>query len=369
VSIVGLFAFRIWYFSSLFPQPVYAKSSGLSWHSLKMGVEYVLEQVLMSPSLAIFAGVAAVGVGFAVLSFFRQSSIQPYGLLSLSFLGSYVLFVCLTGGDWMEGGRFLVPILPVVAVFVSTLAHSIFKARNMARLILGALFILQVYAVITMAMNESTGMPLWKAVNQKEVFAVEYGAGDYTWFERANRVHMRDIPLIHHLDGIVQQLIEHKKGTVYMLSIQMGMVPYYIVRKHFGMIRTIDMKSLTDRILTDCDVSLDIARGQLGLEISYDHFFNSMDNIDGCPGMHEPDLIYELDRENFLDEIRASGYTVIYHQKGEITSHSNWIPGGVVGADQFIAVRDDLLDGIINKFGEVTKVNLNFHTLQKKGGE
>ncbi|UCE99636.1 MAG: hypothetical protein JSV82_00790 [Planctomycetota bacterium] len=356
-----VFAFRIWYFNSLFPQPVSAKSEGVSWMVFKSGAHYFLEQTLMSPSMAIIALVTTCGVGYAIQKQCTENRISPYILLSLLFLGTYISFIFFSGGDWMEGGRFLVHMLPVAVMFIPFLLNSLIKSRLVLRGTILLLFAVQMQAIVNFAKTQSTGMPVWDGFDHYKSFALEYRASDFSWFERTNRVNMRDIPAVYQLNHIVERLLAYKNDEVHIMSMQMGMVAYYIVKKHFGRVRTVDMRGLTDRIFTGCDITSNLPRSQKGLDLTYQYYFTNREAIEKKSGLDGPDIIFDL----FGDLIRPQtvvdyGYRILYVQIGKVHSNSKWLPGRSIFATQFIAVRNDLEVAL----ADFKRTKLSFQQLQ-----
>lgn len=123
------------------------------------------------------------------------------------------------------------------------------------------LLAVQVETLLHLAAHESTGMPAWS----KTYLLSKYDASTFTWFERMNRVNIRDIPTIYWLNHFVERVSDYKGGRVYIMSGQMGMVPYHVTRKHFSRVQWIDVRGLTDRAFTSCPATARRPRDSGGL--------------------------------------------------------------------------------------------------------
>jgi len=81
------------------------------------------------------------------------------------------------------------------------------------------------------------------------------------------------------LDKIVTRLSAQQQQPLTLLSIQMGMIPYYLTVKHFGQIEFIDMRALTTQHFTQCALTRDLPKRKFGIELSYEYFFSEFDDI------------------------------------------------------------------------------------------
>jgi hypothetical protein len=141
------------YFDAAVPRPVAAKVGGLR---VGEGLHYLRLwwwHWWMLPLL-----VAAI-VGVAVLVRRRQW----FASMLILLLAGYAGFVVFTGGDWMEAGRFLVPIAPLVAI-LSAVALGQISADVLRRGAVAVLLATQLVGVWWVATNWSTGRPAWSEV-------------------------------------------------------------------------------------------------------------------------------------------------------------------------------------------------------------
>ena len=135
VLMTAIFAVKMAYFGGWLPQPVAAKLGGDSLLSgVGEGVEYVITALLPPPlSLLPFFSIAGA-VYFARKLALDEPEFTGGLLLSLYTL-AYIAFILLVGGDWMEGSRFIVPVIPALALLAVVIIPHI-KLRD-----------LQVYAI------------------------------------------------------------------------------------------------------------------------------------------------------------------------------------------------------------------------------
>lgn len=102
-----LFLWRYWYYGQLLPNSVVAKSGGdLIYRS--RGAWYLLS------GLSVILGVAAVGV-IGIPAMWKRGMAWRVPLL---VVGSSALFILFSGGDWMPGFRFFVPVIPLMMLIV-----------------------------------------------------------------------------------------------------------------------------------------------------------------------------------------------------------------------------------------------------------
>jgi hypothetical protein len=210
-------------------------------------------------------------------------------------------------------------------------------------LTIGLLIILQLIGVTRLAARDSTGMVAWNWKEYQEGFLPETAPSAFSWFEEHNRVHMRDIPTIQYLEQVVERVVV-RTGTANIMSIQMGMVSYHLVKQYHGRVDVTDLRGLTDDRIADCSVFHDLPRRTTGIQIKYQYFFDHQQRIAENCGIRAPDIIFDLlgRDDGRIDRVRRNGYTVVYTQDGSI-SVPGLFDGNDVSGRQFIAVRSDLL--------------------------
>lgn len=102
----GLFWIWRWqYYGSFFPNTFYMKTGG-GGYQIMAGIFYLLDYILSQGGFFPF-----------LLFYFFKWNYGNYGhWVLLSQIGLYVVFIILSGGDWMPLHRFLVPLLPLLAI-------------------------------------------------------------------------------------------------------------------------------------------------------------------------------------------------------------------------------------------------------------
>ena len=338
--VAGIFLWRWHSFGSFFPQPVSAKSGSLSAHTVKAGLRYYRKHILLEPGVALFAIATLAGISATLRKIFAKKITNAYLLFALLFFGSYSAFVLLAGGDWMEAGRFFVPLLPFAALFVA-IALSKFSP-NRVRVAVPILVVAQLGAIYRVAAHDSTAVPLWASVTTAP-YAAETRSPGFSWFERANRPNLRDIPTVRRLNALVRQLRAARPDAqpVRMMSAQLGMVAYYVVRENFGHVEILDRRGLVDRRFSSCPLLAKLDRTAGGLQLDYAYYFAHRAELERECAIARPDIIFDIG-----DAPTMSDYTVVYTQTGTIQTDSKFLPGNAFRATQFIAVRNDWLPAL-----------------------
>ncbi|MBV9659497.1 MAG: hypothetical protein JO295_15470, partial [Verrucomicrobia bacterium] len=292
-----LFVWRWHTFGSLFPQPVNAKSGSFSARTVRAGLRYFRSHLIREPGAGIFAATALAGAALALWQTLRSPRLDARLLLGVLFLAADAAFVLLAGGDWMEAARFFVPLVPVAAVLAAYALWHLWQCRPpLAIGVAGLLAIAQALTIFHVAARRSTGRPLWASV-VTEPYATEARAGDFSWFERANRVNLRDIPTIRRLDAIVTQLRPAKASTgepVRIMSAQLGMVAYHVVGRHYGHVEILDRRGLVDRRFTGCKLLARLPRTAGGLQLDYRYYFAHRAELEAECRLPRPDIIFDI---------------------------------------------------------------------------
>jgi hypothetical protein len=109
--ILGATLFRWFYFGELLPNTVAAKVGGGVGGTLLRGLHYVFAN-----TNGLYAATVLFGAFALVLA--RRSHGVDFTIpaLALTAAAMQYVFVLLVGGDWMPGGRFLVPAVPLLAL-------------------------------------------------------------------------------------------------------------------------------------------------------------------------------------------------------------------------------------------------------------
>jgi hypothetical protein len=321
-GVVGVVVlFRLAYFGDFVPQPVHAKVNGLSPGD---GLQYVHDW-LLAPGVLVLPIVAAG----ALLQRRCQRSILE--LVAWLMAACQLGFVIFAGGDWMEAGRMFVPFLAVAAVLA-----AVTVARTERRALLAsAVIAIELVGVVVVARSDSTGKPLWASAGDGGDPA---RAAALPFFERVNRIHLRDGIFVSHVEDVVKRLHEATGNRISVSSGQAGMVPYYLVDTVGSDARFIDRGDLSGDAFARCsegEVPFPMGEGKV---MPYNFWFS---HLDEC-GVPKPDVIYELGTKP--STAVYSGYTTVYQAPlRKLYADSIDLPGTAVGNGQYIAVRNDLL--------------------------
>jgi hypothetical protein len=116
VSATGLVVFRLAYYGQLVPNTFYAKHLG----PVAAAVDGLLYLASSQPLSGVVVGVLIpVLEGWLIwIGVRRFIRVRPGMGFALGIVVAQVLFIFESGGDWMKGGRFLVPAIPALTVLV-----------------------------------------------------------------------------------------------------------------------------------------------------------------------------------------------------------------------------------------------------------
>jgi hypothetical protein len=335
----AILVFRVVYFGDVFPQPVRAKVGGPSLDVIKRGVSYLIAHAWARVDGALWI-LALPASAYILLRGRDDEHVHLPETLAASFVGAHLTFVAISGGDFMEVGRFLVQGLPAAIVvglaFVGR-AAPVGVLRTAAAIVVG----LNLLGTALTARNESVGSPLWARDHLNSLPRQQ----PLPWFDRMNRNLYAEELLVVPLDTIVQRLQQQKRGTISIMTGNMGVVPYRISSKHFGVVRFIDLVGLASRDFVECPVSSGLRRTRFGLNMTYPFFFDHRRELADTCGLGDPDILVTVDGPYYGNSkrIEANGYSIAYYQKVRVTSGSGYLRGGDVDVKELIAVRNDIM--------------------------
>jgi hypothetical protein len=325
-------ALKISMFGDIFSQPVRAKTSGLSLAASVEGFQY-LTATLFSPSMVGITLTFVAGCALYGYSFFWKKYNNPFLLNSILLIGIYFVFIIYSGGDWMEGGRFVTHVIPLMCIF-SGFALSKIGSKPYFYVTLLLLFTFQMVGLVQFTNMQSTAIPIWRTISIPNTDTT-----NYFWFEKHNAIALRDMPTISALDTIIQKTILAKKAPVIIMSGQMGMVAFYSAQKYGAQVYWIDRKGLIDKTFTSCSVSNQWEREATGrMNFSYYTIMNNLKELQGKCAVPTPDIIFDLDYS--MNQVEKLGFQVVYTQTGSITAGININFSNQVSAGQFIAVNE-----------------------------
>ncbi|MEM0998561.1 MAG: hypothetical protein AAGN35_15995 [Bacteroidota bacterium] len=317
-------------FGALVPHPVLAKAGSWGLGKVYRGAAYWFWQMWRHPEFLVLNLLFLAGIIAAM----RRRALEKLWL-PLALLLSAGAFVVFSGGDWMENGRFVVPMMPLFIVL--TLALWERGGRRGVRWIPILFFLVEGFGLVHTARFHSTGQPLGYTTGRAK------GGAGYSFFETANRIHMRDLLVCRALERTVGNIYREKQAPVTLLSQQAGMVIFHTAQAHFGRIDFMDLVALSTHDFLVCPVTRKRGATYGGLNMDLFYLFADRERLAAECDFVLPDIIFDLDNERREKELllTANGYTLIYRQTGELRSWLPALPGLYVGAGQFIAVRDE----------------------------
>jgi len=337
---LAVIIFRKVYFSSYFPQPVTAKLNPgrqlLSGRDLESCVHYFQKTISLDWSIVLLSGISTICVCYMIWRQIGKNRSNAHTGLLLSFLLAGLGFIFFSTGDWMEGGRFFVHVLPLAVFSVPFSLFYLKINKKWFTVIFSLLIIVQGRSVYTFAKNKSLSVPVWEKLSVPG----KYHTSSRFWFETRNLVHARDIPLSFHLEKTISRCLAVKQDTLIILTGQMGMTAFHITQQFPHQIRFMDHFALTESGFTDCSKTNGLYRNRTGLRLTYDQIFNIIRHPCKTCEFKKPDIIYDLEKPGRISSIQHNGFTVVFHQKGNISFHPSWHSEP---ANAFIAVNNDLL--------------------------
>ena len=252
-------------------------------------------------------------------------------------MSTQMRFVCTSGGDWMEGGRLIVPILPALVVcwFLAT-------ERSARRVAVLALVSANLAGSLWFAHRYSSSSVL----GDSSYRVARTDLRGYSPFEIINRVHYRDAVFLDAASRVVRRYLEVVAGRpLTVMSPQAGMVSYHLFTDHPGRLRFIDGHGLASPEFTDCPVTSGWARTQFGVGFRYDLYFSLRGRMESDCGVPGPDVVFDIDDQagTAAGYVARNGYHVVYRQSGGLPGAPPF-SGGDVPLDQYLAVSDRLFD-------------------------
>jgi hypothetical protein len=362
--VLSLFSVRYFTFGHFFPLPVSAKSSSFSAEQATNGLRYIYG-LLRSPS-GLETGITPIGL-FGITAFFcslfhayrnifqyREDTQSLVFTLSICFSLSYISFIVLSGGDWMEAGRFIVPMVPIASVFVVSTIYIYFMSWS-KYIVLFGIFMLTLSTNVNIVENQSTGVSnLHRESYRKDLKnaltnrKIPYDT--YSWFEKYNKVHARDLVSIQKLSSIIRS--HSKSDGLNILSGQMGIVMYHLNKKYRENIEVIDNYNLTTNKISKCAPE-DVNVGRSGSHVRILEIINNIGYYEDRCNIDKPDIIYHLQGE-YDELLRDRGYIDIYRQEGYMSLEHEYMEGSTVTSDQFIMISKSLYKQI----GDVKNDNI-----------
>jgi hypothetical protein len=323
-ALVVVTLFRLWYFSTTLPQPAWAKAHGLQ---VDRGVVYVLTTFDRVSTIAylVMGGIALVGA-FLLFSYGSFA-----GILAATTASCLVFFVVLTGGDWMQGGRFLVTTVPLLAALA---AVPIARMQH-HRVATVSLVALNCLGLLLFVHTDSDGTPAWASVRTPTLDYRARSSIARSWPESRSRGVRRDLQTVPVMLDTIAALHASGVKRVTIGTGQNGVVMFYAFERFKNGVRLIDRDSLATH---DFDHCTDVQhRGVYGTRIRYRDWFA---NAARC-GVEEPDLVFDLGVKERIAGLE--GYETVYQQLGQVCVRPAIGDPRPKDNTEFIAIRRDLV--------------------------
>ncbi|HQQ63436.1 MAG TPA: sulfatase-like hydrolase/transferase [Pseudomonadales bacterium] len=334
-AIVVVSLWRHFYFGAWFPQPVFAKSLPLNGQTLLKGYAYLLSGGQSLTTLVLCAGgLLALLLALCLRRHPHRSAIITAATLAFAQMA----FVFTAGGDWMEAGRFLVPVLPALLIAIALLLSP---WRWLHALLITALFAVSLYDSFKFVQTTSSGFPLWERQQKRDAYLpVQTFNIPYSNTELQTKDALRDVPQLEALAATIGKM-SGMTDRIQIASIQMGFIPYHLSETYPGILHFLDLRALATSDLTRCPVTAAIAHSDTGLKLTYNDFFALLPQLQARCGIAKPDIIYDMGYAGRKDVLLQNGYRFIYKEvrlvKGDFSQRS-------IGSDLFIAVRQELVE-------------------------
>jgi hypothetical protein len=331
-AVTAIFLARLLAFGQIFPQPVVAKTNGLSLTALMSGLTYLAQELVSFPFIGV--GLLAVLGVVVVVKRWIDAPSEQQNLDLLPLLSTGLAFIAFTGGDWMEGARFLVPFLPFVVLLAVEGVRS-FQKRGYQQVILAGCVLLQAAGAVSFLNTSSTSIPLFRA---SPAGLSERFQGS-SFLERNNGTQVRDLLFVPELESWIDRMIAYKGAPITIMSGQMGMVVTLINEKYAGQVLWMDRNALVERTFTNCEVSRAWERDETGrLRVYYKPFNKSLDALKQQCGISKPDMVFELGK--FEGQADNQGFDIVFAQRGSI-GVGLFEDGNTIDLSQFIAINDE----------------------------
>lgn len=311
-----LFAWQKYYFDSWFPLPVLAKQATKLAVKLQSGFLYTLICSIVNPVILLILLCAPIVLWLSqgrithADSAVRTRYTQMLVLLALT--GVYVSFVIVAGGDWMQAGRFVVPVIPMSALLLTMMVSSAIKKMSLAHFLLLPVLLVSFSFTKKFVAEQTHGVPAWIP------YRLDPSHQHYSVFERYNQEHLRDMAVIDHLQELLPALHQRLNRPVSLLSGQAGMVFYWLGQSLYGKVHFYDLRGLVEGAFTNCAFLDGVKRNSMGMGWSYEDFLPLLPKIKQYCGVEPPDVIYDLDslHSSFAAVFSQYGYVMIHREEG-----------------------------------------------------
>lgn len=318
-----LFAFRLTYFGHLFPQPVAAKSgAGLTIDQIYSGFWYLGNMAYNVFRSIEISGITPIGglslfflpAGLWTLwQVFSARRPRPFLVFGATFVFAYLSFAIMSGGDWMEGGRFLVPALPVAMALLAWFLLSAVSHSGVRVALIGVVLLFQIGSLANATVDYSHGVPYWERDTYRSEFLAKHPSlRSFSWFERYNRDHAYTLAQAQKLLAFVRRTAKAREAPLTIASGHMGAIMYHLVKESPGKVQTVDKFGLVDNRLSSCSVYDQITDSVVGMNMNYRKLLDGYQSAVEACNLPSIDIIYDLGGEETASLVESSGFNILY---------------------------------------------------------
>ena len=303
-SIIIIFV-RYYYTGMFFPLPVIAKSGSISFLRLQEGFEYFINTLFTLNSIIILI-ILFISINMSLFRILNRKNKFNFFTISLSLLVViYFAFIITSGGDWMEAGRFFVPILPIIVTLALLLLNKL-KNKKVTITIILVIIVMQVITMFEIKRVTSFHLKDYTEISQYNL------PSSYSFFEKMNRVHLRDIPLSENLKKTIHIINYNNKDNITIMSPYAGMVIFQVMKEYFRTVKFIDMYGLTTSDVSNCPLVSTTLNSNEGIKMTMRYFFKHTIELESLCNIELPDIIFS---RNLEKQLKGQPYFIIYSQK------------------------------------------------------
>jgi hypothetical protein len=266
--VAALVVLRLWLFGHAFPLPAYAKAGGPSFdtplQTTMKGLLYLVgakhtyfrqrPSEWLPGNLLPFLLVAVLVTAGKIARGARTPIDRSWltRVLLLGVIAAQVSFIVATGGDWMAGSRFLVPILPPMMLLFVYLGRAWLPKW---RLLVASLALYEVLGALALARSASTAVPLWQTVPA--------AAHAQAFVVRRNRELSETESMVATIEQAISEA-ERTHARVTFMTAHAGLIPYRLMKRH-PELRFIDQFGLSTPEVVTCAALREVPRTPFGI--------------------------------------------------------------------------------------------------------
>ncbi len=332
-AIAGSIAlWRQYYFGDWMPQPVAAKSSGITLKTLQQGFIYLLSS--HGSIIGILkATLAALACVITLYHSLKNKKGDLYTNLALTCVG-YTAVIVAIGGDWMPEGRLWVTLIPLVSLLSAQLLASITRSKWHLSLATAAIVAVNFSHLYILGSKNRAQLA------QEPMPALE----NIVFFEKYSVDNRSNINTLLFLQKTLNQaIIGQDQKPINLLSGQMGFIAYHLAKAHPGSLHFTDRNGLIERSLTLCPLTKNRPRVSQGIEgLATVFFLKKHKELNQHCKIPTPDLIFDL----WLD-VTTENATTTLSQLGFHRIFLDPMPNTLT--DQMILASTDFLNTLERK--------------------